>query len=444
MTNNTDTLNGSLKQLGITMAANLTTQGVPSTYDEGLTTLAGKILDIEPSLDLDTSVSISVSSHSVTVGDSIELGSKLIASYDDTSLVDVDLSGVLQNATIKYYNGNTLIGTGVTGLNGVCTCTYVTDAVGTLSIRAVFEGTDNFNDCVSGTVNVVVSAPSVDALSVSSSKDILSYNDRDSCTLYCQLMSEGSPVAVSGESVSFNVYKKSDDTLVETLTDDTDASGLASVSYSSKHAGDLYVECSCMSLVQRYDIQDCYRYDDASSDKTSRYGSLIAYRGGGSGTWNYNSTNGYYGIITGDNEVMVELSELTGKDDFTIEFDALFNANDNNFYGLAGICAYEDNNNYSRLSCHNKTIAQRVCVNGSANESESNVLTTVSRYDILHYKFTISNNQIIEEVTRGTTLIGTRTISYTPTSNTKYGIGLIWGTKRVKDTFLKNIKVKPL
>ena len=140
---------------------------------------------------------------------------------------------------------------------------------------------------------------------------------------------------------------------------------------------------------------------------------------------------------------MVELSELTGKDDFTIEFDALLNRN-GDYWGIAGICAYENNDNYSRLSCHNRTIAQRICVNGSANESESDILTTVSRYDILHYKFTISNNQIIEEVTRGTTLIGTRTISYTPTNITKYGIALIWSNDWVKDTFIKNIKVKPL
>lgn len=48
MTNpDTNTLNGALEQLGITMAANLTQQGVTSSASEGLTTLAGKILDIQ-------------------------------------------------------------------------------------------------------------------------------------------------------------------------------------------------------------------------------------------------------------------------------------------------------------------------------------------------------------------------------------------------------------
>ena len=47
MTNDTSTLNGALTELGQTMASNLTTQGVTSSASEGLTTLAGKILDIE-------------------------------------------------------------------------------------------------------------------------------------------------------------------------------------------------------------------------------------------------------------------------------------------------------------------------------------------------------------------------------------------------------------
>jgi len=140
---------------------------------------------------------------------------------------------------------------------------------------------------------------------------------------------------------------------------------------------------------------------------------------------------------------MVDLTELTGQDDFTIELDALFNSNSINI-GIAGICAYENNNNYSRLSCHGKKTAQRVSVNGSATESESDVSSTISKGDLLHFKFTISNNEIIEEVTRGTTSIGTRTISYTPTNATKFGLAFVWDNAWTKDTFLKNIKIKSL
>ena len=48
MTNDTTTLNGALQELGETMAANLTSQGVTASASDGLTTLAGKILQITP------------------------------------------------------------------------------------------------------------------------------------------------------------------------------------------------------------------------------------------------------------------------------------------------------------------------------------------------------------------------------------------------------------
>ena len=46
MVNDITTLNGSLSQLGETLATNITTKGVSADADEGLTTLAGKILSI--------------------------------------------------------------------------------------------------------------------------------------------------------------------------------------------------------------------------------------------------------------------------------------------------------------------------------------------------------------------------------------------------------------
>ena len=46
ITNDTTTLNGALSQLGETMAANITTKGVSASASDGLTTLAGKILQI--------------------------------------------------------------------------------------------------------------------------------------------------------------------------------------------------------------------------------------------------------------------------------------------------------------------------------------------------------------------------------------------------------------
>ena len=346
----------------------------------------------------------------------------------------------MKNTEINYSivtDGSTVkTGRFDTDNNGAFSTTITGFTTGTTTnLILSYTGDSNYNS-VSKTIPLTVSAPS---LLLSSDKPILSYADSESATLTATLNS-GDNV---GKTITF--YNVTDD--IQLGTGVTDSNGVAqcNMSYLSQGVGDVEFEASYGSLVSKiYEVQDCYRYDDASSDKISSYGSPIVYRGTGTGALNYNATNGYYGTISDSNEVMILLSELTGKDDFTIEFDASLNGSYNGEWGIAGICAYENNDNYSRLSCHGQKIAQRVSVNGSANESDSDVLTTVSRYNILHYKFTIRNNQIIEEVTRGTTLIGTRTISYTPTSNTKYGIALIWRNIWVKDTFIKNIKTKPL
>lgn len=47
MTNDTNTLNGALSQLGETMATNITAKGVSASASDGLTTLAGKIAQIQ-------------------------------------------------------------------------------------------------------------------------------------------------------------------------------------------------------------------------------------------------------------------------------------------------------------------------------------------------------------------------------------------------------------
>jgi hypothetical protein len=99
-----------------------------------------------------------------------------------------------------------------------------------------------------------------DDISVSSTKDILSYADGDSTVLSAQLTSQGQAVSVSGESVTFEVRKVSDDSLVETLTDTTDGTGKASVEYFGKGTGDLYINILCRSLSKTYSIEDCVKY----------------------------------------------------------------------------------------------------------------------------------------------------------------------------------------
>jgi len=125
MPNDTTTLNGALRQLGETMAANLTTQGVPSTYDEGLTTLAGKILDIQGggvrtlTLTSDKDILSYVDSESATL----------------TATLLEDGVGV-SGATVEFFNGSTSLGTAQTDSNGVAVKTYTSTGAGDVSLKA--------------------------------------------------------------------------------------------------------------------------------------------------------------------------------------------------------------------------------------------------------------------------------------------------------------------
>ena len=103
-----------------------------------------------------------------------------------------------------------------------------------------------------------------DGISVSSTQDVLSYADGDSTVLSAQLTNQGQAVSVSGESVTFEVRKVSDDSLVETLTDTTDSNGEASVEYFGKGVGDLSIKCQCRSVIETYEITDALKYFDTT------------------------------------------------------------------------------------------------------------------------------------------------------------------------------------
>ena len=122
MTNDITTLNGSLRELGELMANNLTEQGVASTYDEGLTTLANKILDIQ-----------GIPSTLTLTSD------KSILSYHDrdTCTLTATLTGNdVANKTVEFFNGSTSLGTATTNSTGVATKTYTSQGIGDIEIFA--------------------------------------------------------------------------------------------------------------------------------------------------------------------------------------------------------------------------------------------------------------------------------------------------------------------
>ena len=239
------------------LADNLKSMGVSSVDEtDGLTTLINAVLDIEPSiggLDLDTSLVITTTQEIIGLGESIILTSTLRASYDDTTVVDVDLSGVLTGATVKFYNGTTLIGTSITDLNGIATYTYTPSQLGNFTFHTVFEGTENFTNCNSSNVNItVINAPT--SLVLQADKSILSHYDNDNCTLTATLY-DNNNTPMEGLSVVF----KNGDIVLATIT--TDSSGVATYTYNSQGVGDVTITAECINLVQTFVVEDCTYYD---------------------------------------------------------------------------------------------------------------------------------------------------------------------------------------
>ena len=160
MTNDTTTLNGALRELGELMATNLETMGVEEvSADDGLMTLVGKVLDVEPSikgLELSLNLDLSSDKHIVDENEQFTLNATFIGSYDDETQEDVDLFGVITGATIlfKDVSNDVVLCSRVTGLDGSIEVSLVNDFNEDVEIMAIFEGTENFDSCNSDSINL--------------------------------------------------------------------------------------------------------------------------------------------------------------------------------------------------------------------------------------------------------------------------------------------------
>ena len=140
-------LNSSLQTLGQLMATNLQSKGVTANASDGLTTLANKILQVE----------------STPIRDNLELTSdKNILSFYDSehcvltaTLLNSNGNGVSGEEIVFKANGGVL-GTVITGDNGVAQCTYQSTGVGDVTITAegmALQETCSIEDCILANVN---------------------------------------------------------------------------------------------------------------------------------------------------------------------------------------------------------------------------------------------------------------------------------------------------
>ena len=148
-------LNSSLQTLGQLMATNLQSKGVTANASDGLTTLANKILQVGPT----------------PIGYNLTLTSdkNILSFYDHeycvltATLLDSNGNGVSGEEIVFKANGG-LLGTVITGDNGVATVSYNSQGVGDVTITAECMNlvqTYSLEDCIIANVNASYTGTSV-------------------------------------------------------------------------------------------------------------------------------------------------------------------------------------------------------------------------------------------------------------------------------------------
>jgi hypothetical protein len=271
---------------------------------------------------------ISLTGSNITVGETLEL----------TGVLSVG-----SGSSVKIYQDNVIIDTVTTGTGGAFSKNVTGLSVGQYSFKAVFEGDSTYTGVTSSIVQVTVSdVPTV--LTVSADKDILSYADNEKSVITATLTGG----VVSGKSV---VFKKGSTVLA---TETTDSNGEATYEYTSQGVGDVILTVECMSLQERYDIEDCRDYDSLTSNNSKFTGTGITptYSSNGlsvNGNANSDSFYLYNGTLPSNFSIEFEFVSITYQATATGRYSSELyccgievgdHQNDGIFYGNGGSLTY--------------------------------------------------------------------------------------------------------
>lgn len=183
-----------------------------------------------------------------------------------TGTLTDDDGTVLADKTINIKEGANIVTMTTTDSNGAFSTELYSLSAGTHYFSIVYEGDANYTN--SSVNRSVIIREHNYAISISADNPILSYEDGESCTVTAVLTDNS--VLVSGETLSYTV--KHGSTTLDSGSATTDANGSISFSYTATGVGDVDIEVSFGILLQEtFVVEDCLRYDDASTDKTSDY-----------------------------------------------------------------------------------------------------------------------------------------------------------------------------
>lgn len=267
--------------------------------------------------------------------------------------------------------------------------------------------------CGNSNVNVknlkIKSLPFNGSMSVSASKDILSYADEDECVLTATLTGDN----VDNRPVIF----KNGSTVLDTVN--TDSNGIATYNYESQGVGDVTITVECMNLQETYELEDCYFYDTLTTDK--QLFSIAT----GSGTLTY-SNDGLTFRDSTSSETKVLFDKQLPTSDYEVSYDIVAYGNTNN---KPQVC-FEDfflginNNGY---------YGRRVSASGNLwGESGS----PTPPHTIRH-KITGTSSKTVETY-QNSTLLGTST------SINQTRVMQIFAYENGRSITFTNLKIKPL
>ena len=206
-----------------------------------------------------SSVSVTVSKRSATLSLS---SSKASVEVGESFTLSGTLS-VGSGQSLLLYRDDHYLETLTTGTNGAFSKSLSEASSGTVSYYVLFESTSVYSRVQSSTVSVSVgSTPTVDSVSLTGDKSILSYADSESATLSATVLdSNDDPM----EGVTVTFYNG----LTSMGTADTNSSGVATKSYASSGVGDVSFTAVVGTISsETYSIQDCIFYDSLTSDRS--------------------------------------------------------------------------------------------------------------------------------------------------------------------------------
>ena len=236
----------------------ITEYGFKLVYDASTNYNATESSQVNVTVEKETSVLnvTSPTSGAAITGSTFSVAGTL-KDNDNTAMANKDVLVKLGTSTLS-----TLTTDSSGAFTGSVSSSGLSDGSNTLNFVFVED-----NYYTGATQQVNVSKTSFDGISLSVDKSILSKVDNEYATLSAQLTISGSPASISGQAVTFEVRKSSDDSLVTTLSGDTNSSGIASVSYASQGVGDVKVQAFCGSFVtETYTVQDYLQVPSLNGD----------------------------------------------------------------------------------------------------------------------------------------------------------------------------------